>query len=76
MHILPRLRHWRRLARLPFALELTMALALKMLVLWLLWHLCFSAPQTHRMRLPAAQVEQHLLAVPSPLTTGIRHDLR
>ena len=60
----------------PLAVELALALALKVLVLWLLWHTFFSAPPTHHMRLPTPRVEQHLLTLNTPLTSGMHHDLR
>jgi hypothetical protein len=56
-----------RLGNMPFALAITLALLLKVLLLSLLWKAFFSAPQTKKMRLPTAVVEQHLLNTPSPL---------
>jgi len=53
-----------RLHRLPFAVEVTLAVLVKLLILFWLWHTFFSTPQTKKMRLPTAQVEQHLLSVP------------
>ena len=54
-----------RLGNMPFALAITLALLLKVLLLSLLWKAFFSAPQTKKMRLPTAVVEQHLLDAPS-----------
>ena len=56
--LLPRLR------RLPFAVEVALAVLIKLLLLLWLWHTFFSAPQTKKMRLPTAQVEQHVLSTP------------
>ncbi len=50
---------------LPLWLAITLALILKVLLLTLLWQAFFSHPQAKHMRLPGAQVEQHLLH-PSP----------
>ena len=50
--------------RLPLALAITLALALKAAILFGLWQACFSAPQAERMRMPSSKVEQHLLALP------------
>ena len=64
--------------RLPLALEITLALVIKISVLTLLWHAFFSAPQTKKMRLPTSQVEQHFLkpaavtpAAAQPLSSSI-----
>jgi hypothetical protein len=48
------------------ALTITVALIVKALLLYGLWLAFFSHPPTKKMRLPTAQVEQHLLA-PAPL---------
>jgi hypothetical protein len=50
-----------RLTRLPLALEITLALTIKIAILTLLWWMFFSAPQTKKMMLPTRQVEQHML---------------
>jgi hypothetical protein len=50
---------------LSYAAAITLALLLKVLLLSLLWKAFFSAPQTKKMRLPTAAVEQHLLNTPS-----------
>ena len=52
-------------------LPLTIALALvvKALLLYGLWSAFFSHPQTKKMRMPTAQVEQHLLSAPAPTQT-------
>jgi hypothetical protein len=55
-----------RLRRLPLAVEIALALLIKLCVLFWLWHTFFSAPQTKKMRMPTAQVEQHLLS-PLPI---------
>ncbi|HZW12369.1 MAG TPA: hypothetical protein VFF81_04155 [Noviherbaspirillum sp.] len=55
-----------RLSRLPFALEITLALVLKLAILSLLWNAFFSSPQTTKMALPPAKVEQHLLSARNP----------
>ncbi|MES2073548.1 MAG: cytochrome oxidase putative small subunit CydP [Pseudomonadota bacterium] len=59
-------RWWPRLTRLPLALEITLALLLKILVLTLLWKFFFAHPQAKKMRLPLPQVEQHLLTPAAP----------
>jgi len=58
---LPRLNTL-RLTRLPLALEITLALLFKIVILTFLWKAFFSTPQTKKMALPTPQVEQHLLA--------------
>ncbi|HTD05009.1 cytochrome oxidase putative small subunit CydP [Undibacterium sp.] len=55
-------RRWPRFTRLPLALEITLALLLKILILTLLWKFFFAHPQVKKMRMPLPQVEQHLLA--------------
>ncbi|MGW8391555.1 cytochrome oxidase putative small subunit CydP [Pseudoduganella sp. HUAS MS19] len=47
------------------ALAITVALAVKVLLLYGLWYAFFSHPQTTKMRLPAGQVESHLLSAPA-----------
>ncbi len=54
--------------RHSLALTITIALIVKILLLYTLWQLFFSHPQTKKMRLPTAQVENHLLVVPAPTT--------
>jgi hypothetical protein len=44
------------------ALAITLALVVKALILYGLWLAFFSAPLAKHMRMPTAQVEQHLLA--------------
>ena len=62
---------------MPLALAITLALLLKVLLLSLLWQAFFSAPQTKKMRLPTAAVEQHLLNTPpSPPLPKASHDPR
>jgi hypothetical protein len=62
-----------RLSRLPLALEVTLAVSIKLLLLAWLWQAFFSAPQAKKMRLPTAQVEQHLLADPQAVNTLPSH---
>ena len=57
---------WPRFTRLPLALEITLALLVKIIILTLLWKFFFSHPQAKKMRLPLPQVEQHLLAQSAP----------
>jgi len=52
---------WPRLTRLPLALEIALALLVKIIILTLLWKFFFAHPQAKHMRLPLPQVEQHLL---------------
>lgn len=49
----------------PLTLAIALALLLKALILFALWQACFAAPRARHMRMPAAAVEQHLLA-PTP----------
>lgn len=51
---------------LPLALAITLALIVKVLILYGLWYAFFSAPQAKHMRMPTASVEQHLLAPAQP----------
>ena len=51
---------------IPLWLSITLALVLKVLLLTLLWKAFFAHPQARKMRVPAAQVEQHLLNTPAP----------
>lgn len=63
---------WRllRLTRSPLAVEITLALLLKVVILALIWKAFFAAPQTKKMVLPTPQVEQHMLApAPTPPIT-------
>ena len=52
---------------MPLYLSITLALVAKILILTLLYQAFFSAPQAKKMRMPAAQVEQHLLGTLPPL---------
>ncbi|ATQ78134.1 hypothetical protein CR152_29200 [Massilia violaceinigra] len=52
------------LHRLPFALAITLVLVLKVVILFMLHKAFFSTPQVKKMRMPTAQVEQHLLDTP------------
>ena len=54
------------LHRLPFALAITLVLVLKAVILFMFYKAFFSTPQVKKMRMPTAQVEQHLLATPRP----------
>ena len=59
-----RLPKFSRLTRLPLALEITLAVLVKIAVLAILWKIFFSTPQTNKMMMPTPQVEQHVLAAP------------
>lgn len=52
--------------RSSLAFAISLALVVKVMLLYALWTLFFSHPQTNKMRLPTAQVEQHLLAASAP----------
>ena len=56
------LPRWRRLTRLPLAVEITLVLLLKIAIVFALWNAFFSQLQAKHMLLPITQVEQHLLA--------------
>jgi len=58
------------LQRLPFALAITLALALKLVLLFVLYKAFFAAPQVKKMRMPTARVEQHLLDAPAAATAS------
>ncbi len=49
---------------LPFALTITLALVLKVILLMALHKAFFSQPQVKKMRMPTEKVEQHLLGTP------------
>ncbi len=49
----------------PLAREITLVLALKFLLLWLLWQAFFSPPVARHMRLDSAHVQRQLLYSPS-----------
>ena len=51
----------RRLHRMPLGLTITLALVVKVLILFMLHKAFFSAPQVKKMRMPTEKVEQHLL---------------
>jgi len=55
---------WRlpRLTKLPLGAEIALILVVKIALLTLLAKTFFSEPQARKMRMPTAQVEQHLLA--------------
>ena len=53
---------------MPLALAITLALVLKVILLTILYKVSFSAPQVKKMRMPTANVEQHLLNTPPPRT--------
>ena len=65
----------KRLKRLPLALEIAIALLLKIVLLFFVWKAFFSVPQTKKMMLPTAQVEQHLLAASSQITNSSHSQL-
>jgi len=48
------------------AFAISLALIVKILLLYALWTMFFSHPQTKKMRLPTAQVESHLLTASAP----------
>lgn len=54
--------------RHSLAFTIAIALLVKIALLYGLWYAFFSHPQTKKMRLPTAQVEQHLLVAPAPTT--------
>ncbi|WP_201747141.1 cytochrome oxidase putative small subunit CydP [Glaciimonas sp. PCH181] len=51
----------KRWPRLPLALEITIIIIVKLALLFVLWKLFFSEPQTKKMRMPTDLVEQHFL---------------
>lgn len=51
---------------MPLALAITLALVLKVILLTIIHHVSFSAPQVKKMRMPTANIEQHLLNTPPP----------
>ena len=53
-----------RLHGLPLAATITVALVVKVIILYLLHAAFFSAPPVKKMRMPTAKVEQHLLGAP------------
>ena len=55
-----------RLHGLPLAATITVALVVKVIILYLLHQAFFSAPPVKKMRMPTARVEQHLLGAPAP----------
>jgi hypothetical protein len=60
-----------RPAGMPLALAITLALVAKIVILTLLYKTFFSAPQAKHMRMPSAQVEQHLLGKPVPVPAPV-----
>lgn len=42
--------------------EITIALAVKIILLWLLWEFFFSTPEAKHMHLPEEQVSHHLFS--------------
>ena len=59
------------LNRLPFALAITLALIVKLALLFVLYKAFFAAPQVKKMRMPIAKVEQHLLNAAAPRTAAL-----
>ena len=51
---------------MPLALAITLALVLKVVLLTVIYNVSFSQPQVKKMRMPTANVEQHLLNTPAP----------
>lgn len=60
----------RRLRGASLALAITLAILVKLLLLFGLWKAFFSQPQAKHMRMPTARVEQHLLA-PTPVPAAL-----
>jgi hypothetical protein len=56
-----------RPAGMQLWLAITLALVAKIIILTMLHKAFFSAPQAKKMRMPTANVEQHLLGTPPPL---------
>ena len=56
------------LRRLPFAATITLAIVLKLILLFALYKAFFSTPQVKKMRMPTARIEQHLLDTPAAAT--------
>ncbi|QRX82782.1 cytochrome oxidase putative small subunit CydP [Glaciimonas sp. PAMC28666] len=48
-------------SRLPLWVEISLIVVVKLALLFILWKLFFSAPQTKKMRMPTDLVEQHFL---------------
>ncbi|MBY0574123.1 MAG: hypothetical protein K2P84_10615 [Undibacterium sp.] len=46
---------------LPLSLEITLAVCIKVTILFLIWKYCFSHPTSTHMKLPTPVVEQHVL---------------
>lgn len=71
-------RLWRlpRLTKLPLGAEIALILVVKIALLTLLAKTFFSEPQAKKMRMPTAQVEQHLLApAPEPVSASIQSNV-
>ena len=51
---------------IPLPLAITLALVVKVILLTILYKVSFSAPLVKKMRMPTANVEQHLLNAPRP----------
>jgi NhaP-type Na+/H+ or K+/H+ antiporter len=49
---------------MPLAVAITLALVLKVILLTVIYQVSFSKPQVKKMRMPTANVEQHLLNTP------------
>jgi hypothetical protein len=49
---------------MSLGMAIALALVLKVILLAIIHHVSFSAPQVKRMRMPTANVEQHLLNTP------------
>lgn len=83
---MPGLKRWALFTKtartgLPLWLEIALVLVIKVALLFFLWKLFFSHPQTRHMALPTPVVEQHLLSPNPPASTptkpaalsGVRH---
>lgn len=57
--------------RRSLALAISLALLVKIALLYLLWHFFFAHPQARKMRMPTAQVENHLLSAPTTPTQEV-----
>ena len=65
----------KRWSRLPLPVEITLILVVKLALLFILWKLFFSEPQTKKMRMPTDLVEQHFLSNrPSATPTSLSAD--
>ena len=75
MHATKRWALFKKTSRtgLPLWLEITAILLIKVALLFFLWKLFFSHPQTKHMVLPTPVVEQHLLSSNPAVLSRVRH---